>query len=85
MATAELTGNAARGDDLAWVALARRAAGSPRPAARATARPSSAGRPRPDALEAAAVPGPPLALDALHDALGPAVRARPDGAASPSR
>ncbi|MGH3041190.1 MAG: tRNA 2-thiouridine(34) synthase MnmA, partial [Gaiellaceae bacterium] len=29
-------------------------------------------------LEAAAVPGTPLALDALHDALGPAVRARPE-------
>ena len=32
-------------------------------------------------LEAAAVPGEPLALDALHDALGPAVSAQP----SPSR
>jgi tRNA-specific 2-thiouridylase len=28
-------------------------------------------------LEAAAVPGEPLALDALHDALGPALSARP--------
>jgi tRNA-uridine 2-sulfurtransferase len=29
-------------------------------------------------LEAAAVPGVPLASDALHDALGPAIAARPD-------
>jgi tRNA-specific 2-thiouridylase len=29
-------------------------------------------------LEAAAVPGAPLASDALHDALGPAIAARPD-------
>jgi tRNA-specific 2-thiouridylase len=29
-------------------------------------------------LEAAAVPGAPLAADALHDALGPAIAARPD-------
>jgi tRNA-uridine 2-sulfurtransferase len=31
-------------------------------------------------IEAARVPGHELALDALHDALGPAVRARPDAA-----
>ena len=40
------------------------------------ARPSAGSPP----LEAAAVPGPALALDALHDALAPAVRARPDPA-----
>jgi tRNA-uridine 2-sulfurtransferase len=78
MATAELIGNAARGDDLAWVVLTVDAGRI------ASARGEGRGA---DALcdavrgltplEAAAVAGAPLALDALHDALGPAVRARP--------
>jgi tRNA-uridine 2-sulfurtransferase len=79
MATAELTGNAARGDDLAWVTLA---------VDRSRIAAAHGEGPGVDALcdsvrgltlfEAAAVPGAPLALDALHDALGPALRARPD-------
>jgi tRNA-specific 2-thiouridylase len=79
MATAELIGNAARGDDLAWVALsvergrvaAARGEGPGVAALCADVRGLSL-------LEAAAVPGAPLGLEALHDALGPAVRARPE-------
>lgn len=79
MANAELIGNAARDGDLAWVAVtadrgrvvSARGDGS-----------GAAGLCRAlrglTLLEAAAVPGDPLALDALHDALGPAIRARPD-------
>lgn len=77
MATAELIGNAARGDDLAWVAV-RVERGRI-----ASARGEGAGAAELcreirglTLLEAAAVPGPSLALDALHDAIGPAVRAR---------
>jgi tRNA-uridine 2-sulfurtransferase len=78
MAGRELIGNAARGADLAWVVV--------------SVERGRVARARGDGdgveelceavrgltpLEAAAVPGAPLALDALHDALGPAVRARP--------
>jgi tRNA-specific 2-thiouridylase len=79
MTTAELTGNAARGDDLAWIAL------SVERGRIASARGEGAGAAELCAgvqgltlFEAAAVPGAPLALDALHDALAPAVRARPE-------
>jgi tRNA-specific 2-thiouridylase len=79
MASAELIGNAVREGDLAWVALssergrvvAARGDGPGVPELCAAVRGLTL-------LEAAAVPGLPLALDALHDALGPAVRARPD-------
>ncbi|HXV56816.1 MAG TPA: tRNA 2-thiouridine(34) synthase MnmA [Gaiellaceae bacterium] len=79
MASAELIGNAVREGDLAWVALsaergrvvAARGEGPGVPELCSAVRGLTP-------LEAAAVPGLPLALDALHDALGPAVRARPD-------
>jgi tRNA-uridine 2-sulfurtransferase len=82
MASRELIGNAARDCDLAWVALtvargkivAARGEGR---GTRALCREVIGLR----LLQAAAVPGEPLALDALHDALGPAISARP----SPSR
>jgi tRNA-uridine 2-sulfurtransferase len=79
MAADELIGNAARGDDLAWITLSVEqgrivsARGEGTGAAALCA--AVQGR---TLLEAAAVPGAPLALDALHDALGPAVRARPE-------
>jgi tRNA-specific 2-thiouridylase len=79
MTGAELIGNAARGGDLAWIAM-RTERG--RVVAARGAGPGAAelcgslhGL---TLLEAAVVPGEPLALDALHDALGPAVRAAPD-------
>ena len=79
MASAELIGNAARDGDLAWVAVTEE--GGRVVAARGDG-PGTAELCRAvrglTLLEAAAVPGEPLALDALHDALGPAVRARPD-------
>ena len=78
MASRELIGNAVRDCDLAWVALsvargrivAARGEGR---GARALCREVEGL----DLLQAAAVPGEPLALDALHDALGPAVSAQP--------
>ena len=82
MASRELIGNAARDCDLAWVALT--VSQGRIAAARGEGRGTQA-LCRDVAglalLEAAAVPGEPLALDALHDALGPAVSARP----SPNR
>jgi tRNA-specific 2-thiouridylase len=79
MATAELIGNAARGDDLAWVALTLHGdrIGSARGEGEGAGALCDAVRGL-TLLEAAAVPGAPLALDALHDALGPVVRARPE-------
>jgi tRNA-uridine 2-sulfurtransferase len=79
MTTRELIGNAARGDDLAWVALTERdgrltEARGDGPGVEELCREVRGLT----LLEAAAVPGNPLALDALHDALGPAVRARSD-------
>jgi tRNA-specific 2-thiouridylase len=81
MATAVLHGNAARGGDLAWVALESEGGRivSARGEGEGAAGLCSAVRGL-TLLEAAAVPGPPLALDALHDALGPAVVAGPDPA-----
>lgn len=79
MAADELIGNAARDGDLAWVALATE--GGRIVGARADgpgAQEVCADVRGLTLLEAAAVPGPPLVLDALHDALGPAVRARPE-------
>ena len=77
MAGSELIGNAARGDDLAWVALSveRGRIASARGEGDGVAElcEAVAGL---APLQAAAVPGPQLALDALHEALGPAVRAR---------
>ena len=82
MATEQLIGNAARGDDLAWVALTvvRNRIESAQGEGEG-AEPLCAAVKGLTTLEAAAVPGAPLALDALHDALGPAVRA----ASSPDR
>jgi tRNA-uridine 2-sulfurtransferase len=79
MAVAELIGNAARGGDLAWVAVEveRGRIASARGEGEGAAELCRAVRGL-TPLEAAAVPGTALALDALHDALGPAVRARPD-------
>ena len=79
MAGRELIGNAARGADLAWIALSVRRGRieSARGEGDGTEELCAAVRGL-RLLEAAAVPGPPLALDALHDALGPAVRAAPD-------
>jgi tRNA-specific 2-thiouridylase len=78
MADAELIGNAARDRDLAWVAVTTERG---RIAAARGDGPGTAELCRSvrglTLLEAAAVPGGPLALDALHDAIGPAVRARP--------
>ena len=86
MASRELIGNAARDCDLAWVALtvARGkvvAARGEGPGTQALCREVEGL----GLLEAAAVPGEPLALDALHDALGPAVSARPARTAWRSR
>jgi len=72
----ELIGNAARGGDLAWIALrvdrdrivAARGEGPGVPELCRTVGGLST-------LEAATVPGSQLGCDALHDALGPAVRA----------
>ncbi|HVD66915.1 MAG TPA: tRNA 2-thiouridine(34) synthase MnmA [Gaiellaceae bacterium] len=77
-ATRELIGNAAREGDLAWVRLdvrgqrIDRAAGEGEGTAELCRAVEGL-----SLLEAAAVPGPRLAADALHDALGPAVAARP--------
>jgi tRNA-specific 2-thiouridylase len=78
MATSELIGNAARAGDLAWIAL------DVERGLIVGARGDGAGMRELcgevrglGLLEAAAVPGEELALDALHDALGPAVRATP--------
>jgi tRNA-uridine 2-sulfurtransferase len=76
MATAELIGNAARGGDLAWVTLAVdrdriTAAHGEGPGVDALCEAVRGLTP----LEAAAVRGGPIALDALHDALGPGLRA----------
>lgn len=79
MGADELIGNAVRDGDLAWVALATE--GGRIVGARADGpgvRELCADLCGLTLLEAAAVSGPPLALDALHDALGPAVRARPE-------
>jgi tRNA-specific 2-thiouridylase len=78
MAAPELIGNAARGDDLAWVGLsvAGDRIASVRGEGTGVAELGRSVRGL-TLLEAAAVPGPPLALDALHDALGPAVGAGP--------
>ncbi len=76
MAATELIGNAARGADLAWVTLS--VEGGRIAAARGEGNGTNelcAAVTGLTPLEAAAVPGPALALDALHDALGPAVRA----------
>jgi tRNA-specific 2-thiouridylase len=79
MAADELIGNAARGDDLAWIILSLNrgrivsARGEGDGAAELCAAVQGL-----TLLDAAAVAGAPLALDALHDALGPAVRARPE-------
>jgi tRNA-specific 2-thiouridylase len=79
MPNAELIGNAVRDRDLAWVAVTTErgrvvAARGDGPGTAELCR-SVRGL---TLLEAAAVPGGPLALDALHDAIGPAVQARPD-------
>ena len=76
MAAAKLIGNAARDGDLAWVAVGveRGRITSARGEGEGTAELCRAVRGM-TLLEAAAVPGRPLALDALHDGLGPAVRA----------
>ncbi|MGH2995100.1 MAG: tRNA 2-thiouridine(34) synthase MnmA [Gaiellaceae bacterium] len=78
MATQELIGNAARDGDLAWVRLA--VEGGRIVESRGDG-PGAAELCRAvrglTTLAAAAVPGKPLALDALHDALGPAVAAPP--------
>jgi tRNA-uridine 2-sulfurtransferase len=77
----ELIGNAARGDELAWVRLT--CEGSRIAAARGEGpgvdELCRAVRGR-ELLEAATVPGGRLAADALADALGPAVSAPPDSA-----
>ncbi len=79
MGTAELIGNAARGDDLAWIALTveRGRIGSVRGEGAGAEELCGAVRGL-TPLEAAAVRGAPLALDALHEALAQAVRASPD-------
>jgi tRNA-specific 2-thiouridylase len=74
----ESVGNAGRDGELAWVRLVVDdgrivEASGDGPGVRSLAR-AVRGLPL---LEAAAVPGEPLATDALHDALGPAVRADP--------
>jgi tRNA-uridine 2-sulfurtransferase len=75
----ELIGNSARGADVAWVRLelagARIAAAAGEGPGVAELCAKAAGR---TLLEAAAIPGEPLATDALHDALGPALRAPVD-------
>jgi tRNA-uridine 2-sulfurtransferase len=81
MARNELIGNAALGDDLAWVRLT--VDGGRIVASRGDG-PGVGKLLRAvhglTTLEAAAVPGGRLAADALHDALGPAVAAAPDPA-----
>jgi len=79
MAAAELIGNAARGGDLAWVAVSveRGRITAARGEGTGAAELCRAVRGL-TLLEAGAVPGPPLVLDALHEALGPAVRAWPE-------
>jgi tRNA-uridine 2-sulfurtransferase len=81
MPSAELIGNAARGGDLAWVEVT---AERGRVVAARGDGPGTAELCREvrglTLLEAAAVPGEPLALDALHDAIGPAVSAARDPA-----
>jgi tRNA-specific 2-thiouridylase len=81
MPAAELIGNAARGDDVAWVALTvdRGRIVSARGEGTGAAGLCRAVRGL-TLLEAGAVRAPALVLDALHDALGPAVRARPEPA-----
>jgi tRNA-uridine 2-sulfurtransferase len=77
MASPELIGNAAQGDDLSWIAFSLergRIASARGEGVGATELCTSIRGLTP--LEAAAVPGAPLALDAFHDALGPALRAR---------
>ena len=76
MAASELHGNASSAGDLAWVSLTAErgmivATGGAGPGVPELCR-AVRGR---TLLEAAAVPGEALALDALHDALGPGVRA----------
>ncbi|HEU4449717.1 MAG TPA: tRNA 2-thiouridine(34) synthase MnmA [Gaiellaceae bacterium] len=74
----ELIGNAAGDGDLAWIRLetaagrVRAARGDGHGAAELCRAVTGL-----TLLDAAAVPGEPLALDALHDALGPAVAAPP--------
>jgi tRNA-specific 2-thiouridylase len=75
----ELIGNSARGSDVAWVRLELdgvriAAAAGEGPGVRELFA-SVVGR---TLLEAAALPGEPLATDALHDALGSALRAPAD-------
>jgi tRNA-uridine 2-sulfurtransferase len=79
MAGSDLIGHAARGDDLAWVTLSVESGrvASARGEGQGVAEICRAVTGL-ATLEAAAVPGPPLALDALHDALGPAVSAAPE-------
>jgi tRNA-uridine 2-sulfurtransferase len=77
----EVIGNSARARDLAWVRLALDgdrivAAEGEGPGVAEFCREVRGMTP----LAAAAVPGEPLAADALHDALGPSVRAKPDPA-----
>jgi tRNA-specific 2-thiouridylase len=78
VSTGELIGNSVRGEDLAWVRLALEGdrithADGDGPGVAELCR-SVRGL---TTLAATAVPGAPLAADALHDALGPAVRATP--------
>lgn len=78
MAASELIGNAARDGDLAWVRLSLsggriESAVGEGPGVTELCRAVT----RLDPLAAASVPGERLAADALHDALGPAVVARP--------
>jgi tRNA-specific 2-thiouridylase len=82
MASREWIGNAARDCDLAWVALtvAEGKVVDARGEGRGTRALCREVRGL-GLLEAAAVPGEPLALDALHDALGPTISALP----SPNR
>jgi tRNA-specific 2-thiouridylase len=72
----ELIGNSARGADVAWVRLELDGARIVSATGEGTGVPdlcaSVVGR---TMLEAAAIPGEPLATDALHDALGPALQA----------
>ena len=74
-----LVGNAAQGSDLAWVALVVHdgrivQAGGEGPEVDELCRAVTGST----LLEAARVPGARLASDALHEALGPAVRVAPD-------
>jgi tRNA-uridine 2-sulfurtransferase len=75
----ELIGNSARAGELAWVRLEvagdRIASAHGEGPGAAELCGSVAGL---TLLEAAAVPGEPLAADALHDAIGPAIRASAD-------